>query len=315
MKDKKTVCKFFTIFQQEQEEKYLSSMHERGWKLKKVVFPGFYHFDRCEPVKASYRLDYNQEGVKNKAEYIKMFSDCGWEYLFDMTGYSYFCKEGGDREEEIFSDDLSRLDMMRRVFKGRIIPLIILFVTCILPLGFMNVSGYGEGGIVQDVVAAALIAVAILYLFTFSVTAYQFYQYEKKVLPENSGIRLKYCGIAILILSMAICIGVTVWLSKRSVYSVEERADGYTIAFEQLNKSVVREYDLKKGDLIAVSHQYEDGELYISIGEENKEPAFYGNSYGGMGNFTVEIVEDGHYRIKCRGRKAKGVVEFVIQSP
>lgn len=69
----------------------------------------------------SYRLDYNQEGVSNKAEYVQMFSDCGWEYLFDFVGYSYFRKtsDEGNMNEEIFCDDGSRLDMMKRVYKGK----------------------------------------------------------------------------------------------------------------------------------------------------------------------------------------------------
>ena len=90
MEDKKTAFKFFTIFQYQQEEEFLSSMHAKGWKLTKITFPGFYHFDSCEPQNVTYRLDYNQEGINNKTDYVQMFSDCGWNYLFDFVGYSYF---------------------------------------------------------------------------------------------------------------------------------------------------------------------------------------------------------------------------------
>lgn len=317
MGNKKSVFKIFTICQYQQEEEYLSSMHEKGWALKKVTFPGFYHFEKCEPGrKVTYRLDYNQEGIKNKSEYITLFSDCGWEYLFDMVGYSYFRKEsdGSQEREEIFCDDSSRLDMMKRVFKGRIIPLIILFVCCILPQFFLHVQGYGGGGIVQETLSVTLMILAFVYLLIFSASAYQFYLYEKRVLPEKAGVTYKYCGIAVLILSMLLCIGTCFYLSKRSVYSVSERAAGFTIEAEQLNGSVVMEYDLKKGDCIAVETSGYDGlALYICIGEENKEPAFFGNSYGEMGDFTVEIMEDGHYQIECSGRKGKGVIAFDIK--
>ena len=129
MKSEKKVFKFYTITQYREEEKFLSEMHEKGWKFIHVSFPGVYHFEKCEPKPVSYRLDYNQEGIQNKSEYVQMFSDCGWEYIEDFVGYSYFRKEGqqGDEKEEIFCDDASRLDMMNRVFKGRIIPLIIIF--------------------------------------------------------------------------------------------------------------------------------------------------------------------------------------------
>ena len=123
MGNKKTVFKFFTIPQYRQEEKFLSEMHENGWRFAHVSFPGFYHFEKCEPKQVSYRLDYNQEGIRNKREYVQMFSDCGWEYIEDFVGYSYFRKEEqlGEEREENFCDDESRLEMMKRVFKGRII--------------------------------------------------------------------------------------------------------------------------------------------------------------------------------------------------
>lgn len=316
MGDKKVDFKWFTIFQYRQEEKYLSAMHEKGWKLRKVTFPGFYCFDKCEPGKAAYCLDYNKDGKSNKTEYVQMFADCGWEYLFDFAGYSYFRKECGlDQEkEEIFCDDSSRLDMMKRIFKGRLIPLIILFIFVILPQLFANTLGYGGGGVIQDIMAICFLALAIYYLFIFSKTTYWFYQYEKKRLPEERGVKYKYYGISILMLLIAIGIGVFFYFTKRSVYSVAEEADGFTIVAEQLNTCVEMEYDLKVGDTIAFSHEYEGGEIFISIGEENKDPVFYGNSYSEMGDFTIEIHEDGRYRIVCSGRRAKGVIRFAINN-
>ena len=315
MENKKVVFKNFTIPQYQQEEEYLSSMHEKGWKLTKVTFPGFYHFEKCEPMKVSYRLDYNLEGLKNKTEYVQMFSDCGWDYLFDIAGYSYFRKEGDvDQEsEEIFCDDASRLDMMRRVFRGKILPLIIIFMFCILPQFFLNTLKYGGGNIIQDVLSITLLLLAVLYLAIFSRMAYWFYQYEKKVLPEERSIKYKYYGIFVSILLIVICIGMFFYFSRRSVYSVSESVDGFMIEAEQLNTRIVKEYDLKEGDILAVSHVYDGGEIFISIGEEDKTPVFFGNSYGEMGDFTVGIPEDGRYRIECSGHRAKGIIRFVIK--
>lgn len=315
MEDKKTVFKLFSIFQYQQEEEYLSSMHEMGWKLTRIVFPGFYHFERCSPGNTAYRLDYNQEGIKNKAEYVQMFSDCGWDYLFDFAGYSYFFKEGGQNQEkeEIFCDDASRYDMMKRVFKGRIIPLILLFVLGILPQYFLNVQGYGKGIRVQEILSAVLLILAILYLAVFGAMTYHMYQYEKRVLPEEAGVKYKYGTIAIFLLFMVTGIAGLFYFSKRSVYSVLERANGFTIEADQLNKSVVRECNLKRGDCVEVSHDYDGGELYISIAEEGKDPVFYGNSYSGMGDFSVGISKDGCYNIECRGRRAKGIIKFEIK--
>lgn len=315
MKDKKIDIKFFTIFQYQQEEKYLSSMHEMGWRLVKITFPCFYHFEKCQPERAAYRLDYNQEGIRNKTEYVQMFSDCGWKYLFDFVGYSYFYKEGAinPESEEIFCDDFSRLDMMKRVFKGRIIPLIIIFAGVVLPQLFQSTLGFGGRSVIQEGLSGAFMIVAMMYILMFGITAYQFYQYEKRVLPEHSGVKFKYFGVFLLMAFLVIGIVCFFCYFHRSVYSVSEGTDGYTVEAEQLNKSVVMEYNLKKGDVIEVSHQYDGGEIFIRIGEEGKEPIFYGNSYSGMGNFTVEIQEDGCYAIECSGRRAKGAVRFAMK--
>ena len=107
MKNVKTTFRFFTIYQYEQEEKYLTSMHEKGWRMTGVTFPGFYSFEKTEPEHVVYRLDYNKEGLTHKDEYVQMFADCGWEYIQEFVGYSYFRKKitDEDQNEEIFCDD------------------------------------------------------------------------------------------------------------------------------------------------------------------------------------------------------------------
>ncbi|MDE6926944.1 MAG: DUF2812 domain-containing protein [Acetatifactor sp.] len=316
MEDKKVDLKWFTIFQYRQEEEYLSSMHEKGWKLSKIKLPGFYHFEKCEPGKFTYCLDYNKDGINNKTEYVQMFVDCGWEYLFDFAGYSYFRKEHGigQEREEIFCDDSSRLDMMKRVFKGRLVPLIILFALVVLPQLFANTLGYGGGSIIQDILSVILLIEAILYLFIFSHTIYWFYQYEKNMQPQKRSVNYKYYGISVLMLLIVICIGMLFYFTKRSVYSVLDEADGFTIVAEQLNTCVEMEYDLKEGDIIAFTHDYDGGEIYISIGEADKDPVFFGNSYSEMEDFTLEIHEAGRYKIICSGRRAKGIIRFAVCS-
>ena len=217
MGNSKTVFKYFTIPQYRQEEEYLSAMNEKGWRFTHVTIPGFYHFEKCEPGQVTYRLDYNQEGIRNKDEYIQMFSDCGWEHICDFVGYSYFRKEGEAREEreEIFCDDSSRLDMMKRVFRGKIIPLIIIFALVIIPQLIMNTAGNSGRGFYQNLFSFILLGLAILYLVIFSMTAVHFYQYEKLVSGDKSGILLKYVGVFALIVVLIAGIGVLFWTSYR----------------------------------------------------------------------------------------------------
>ena len=41
MGNTKKEFKWFTITQYKQEEEYLSSMHRKGWRFTKVIFPGY----------------------------------------------------------------------------------------------------------------------------------------------------------------------------------------------------------------------------------------------------------------------------------
>ncbi|MDE5984702.1 MAG: DUF2812 domain-containing protein [Eubacterium sp.] len=182
MKDKKIMVRFFNIVQWRQEQDYLRAQHNMGWKFVKVNALGCYHFEKCEPEDVKYQLDYNPEGIAHKAEYIQMFSDCGWEYMQDYVGYSYFRKpvsEMQNKDEEIFCDDSSRLDMMNRVFKGRIVPLIILFFGVILPQLFMN-SPVGYRDYSKVIYIFYLVCTAI-YLIMFLSFAYQYWKYKKSL--------------------------------------------------------------------------------------------------------------------------------------
>ena len=176
MKTKKQF-KWFTIFDYEKEQDYLREMHQSGWKFTKVTGLGIYHFESCEPQDVVYQLDYNQEGLAHKEEYLKMFADCGWEYLQDYVGYSYFRKavtEDGS-EEHIFCDEDSKLQMMQRVLKGRMLPLLVLFFACLLPQFVTNLLNHHN-----YLVATLIGAVLALYLFIFATCFAKYQQHKNK---------------------------------------------------------------------------------------------------------------------------------------
>ncbi len=178
MKDKKISVRFFNIVQWKQEQDYLRSQHNNGWKFKKLDWLCCYHFERCEPEDVKYQLDFNPDGVNHKSEYVQLFSDCGWEYMQDYVGYSYFRKpvaQMQNQDEEIFCDDTSRLDMMKRVFKGRIIPLIFMFLCVILPQIFVQNNTHSK------ILYYVYVVLAVLYLILFSIFAYQFWKYKKSL--------------------------------------------------------------------------------------------------------------------------------------
>ena len=171
MKTKKEF-RYFTIFNHEKEQDYLQDQHRHGWKFVKVTGIGIYHFEECEPQDVVYQLDYNTEGLKNKQEYVQMFADCGWEYIQTYVDYSYFRKSAADMsgDEQIFSDESSRIAMMDRVYKGRLVPLLVIFFACLLPQFIMSLTNGRYG------VSAVIGSVLTLYCVIFAFCAVSYYR-------------------------------------------------------------------------------------------------------------------------------------------
>lgn len=167
--------KIFTIVNHKEEEQYLRQQHNAGWKFIKVTGLGIYHFEKCQPEDVVYQLDYNQESASDKGEYIRMFADCGWDYIQDFFGYSYFRKRAADMngEEEIFCDDSSRLAMMERVYKGRLVPLLVVFFALLLPQFISNLSKGNYG------IALLLGGMLVLYVYIFVYFAVRYHQQKK----------------------------------------------------------------------------------------------------------------------------------------
>ena len=169
--------KWFTVFEYEKEQDYLREMHRAGWKFIKVKGIGMYYFEKCTPQDVVYQLDYNQDGLAHKDEYLKMFDDCGWEYIQDFFGYSYFRKAVADdgAAEEIFCDEESRLQIMQRVIKGRMLPLLILFFAVLLPQFIQNLF-YTHNYLIASFVGGVL----GLYLAVFGMCFVKYTQYKKR---------------------------------------------------------------------------------------------------------------------------------------
>lgn len=170
---------FFTIPEYEKEQDWLRKQHNEGWKLTSTTFPCFYHFKACTPEDVVYQLDYSNEGRNNKSDYIQMFDDCGWEYITDFVGYSYFRKPVTDmqsQDEEIFSDADSKLDMTKRIFKNRLMPMIIIFCSIILPQLLLRHSTSSDG------VFKLLLVLFVIYTMVFVRFGTQYYNLRKRSL-------------------------------------------------------------------------------------------------------------------------------------
>ena len=177
--EKKIVYRIFTIADYEREALYFRKMHAKGWKLRKVsysilLFAVKYTFEKCQPEQASYQLDFYPMEKSERASYLQLFKDCGWEHITDFNGFSYFRKlHSGielDAEFEIYNDAVGKLAMVKRILTRRMFPILLLFLA-LLPVFSKFVTGGSSFSwevfliFIIDWVLLIVFAIQISYIF------------------------------------------------------------------------------------------------------------------------------------------------------
>lgn len=140
--EKKSVYRIFTIADYDREALYFREMHAKGWKLRKVsysilLFAVKYTFEKCQPEQVSYQLDFYPMRTSERTSYLQLFKDCGWEHITDFNSFSYFRKAHSeiesDAEFEIYNDATGKLDMVHRILRLRLLP-VLFFLSMLIPL-------------------------------------------------------------------------------------------------------------------------------------------------------------------------------------
>ena len=151
--EKKVVYRISTIADYDREALYLGEMHAKGWKLTEVSYSNLvvavkYTFEKCQPEQVVYQLDFYPMKKSERASYLQLFKDCGWEHITDFNGFSYFRKAHSeiesDAEFEIYNDATGKLDMVKRILTTRMLPILLLFLlifSALLPIFSKFVSG------------------------------------------------------------------------------------------------------------------------------------------------------------------------------
>ncbi len=177
--EKKNVYRIVTIADYEREAVFLGEMHAKGWKLRKVSYSILlvavkYTFEKCQPEQVSYQLDFYPMKKSERASYLQLFKDCGWEHIIDFNGFSYFRKlHSGielDTEFEIYNDATGKLAMVKRILIMRMLPILLLFLA-LLPVFSKFLSGGSNFSwvmfliVIMDCVLLIVFAIQISYIF------------------------------------------------------------------------------------------------------------------------------------------------------
>ncbi|MBR5537703.1 MAG: DUF2812 domain-containing protein [Clostridia bacterium] len=124
---RKTIRKWFWVWDFDKEEQWLNDMAAQGLALVDVGFAR-YVFEECEPDAYQVRLEL-LENVPSHAEsqqYIAFVEETGAEQVGRFCRWVYFRKKTADGPFDLYSDLASRIRHLRRI------------VTLILPISAVN---------------------------------------------------------------------------------------------------------------------------------------------------------------------------------
>ena len=112
METRKTIRKWFWVWDFEKEEEWLNEMAQSGWMLEDVGFCR-YTFALQEPGEYAVRLEMHPQDEA----YLQFMEETGAEYVGRMVMWIYFRKKTADGPFDLFSDIDSRIGHLDKIGK------------------------------------------------------------------------------------------------------------------------------------------------------------------------------------------------------
>ncbi|EON72653.1 DUF2812 domain-containing protein [Lysinibacillus sphaericus] len=128
------LIKFRFYIDHEHEEKWVNTMAETGWHLKKF-WPFVYLFEKGNPSEYIYR---NEMVIKRKKDYYEFLKTMGVECVHSFGVWAYFRKRREDGPFEIFSGKLDKIKDLSRLntlfMFAALVNVLVLLINIVLPL-------------------------------------------------------------------------------------------------------------------------------------------------------------------------------------
>ena len=112
MASRRTIRKWFWVWEFDKEEDWLNEMAMNGWVLDRVGFCS-YDFVKCEPGEYTVR----EEMHAFDESYVSFMEETGAEYVGRFFMWSFFRKKTADGPFDLFSDIDSRIAHLDKIGK------------------------------------------------------------------------------------------------------------------------------------------------------------------------------------------------------
>lgn len=311
--------KVYTITQYEKEQEWLRLRHRQGWKFVGVNFLSIYTFEKCEPEDVIYQLDYRREELD--PDYIQIFKDCGWEYIYRIMGFNYFCKpssacsEDDGRDAEIFCDDESRLDMLKRIFRGRLVIALVLLFSTVIPQFIINVIRATE---TKDYAVLMILyySALLLYMVLFLTFGLRYFKFEQRVRGNEAHYKGKCAalisGTVLILAGAAIMMTLSYAHPRENVYGIDVTDNSVSMGAAYFDGEISEKIKLERGDTLDINFVPMGGNMQITVGIEGEEPIFRRGD-GHFINYKCTVDEDGIYTITFIGKHAEGSFNLSVE--
>jgi hypothetical protein len=146
MAERKTIRKWYWVWDFDKEERWLNQMAASGWALVEVGFCR-YTFEKCEPGAFIVRL----QMLKAEEDYVAFLEEIGAEYVGRVLQWVYFRRSAEEGPFELFSDTQSRLDHLNWIAR-----MLLVFGMMNLVVGVVNAFNVQPIGAINVVLATLL---------------------------------------------------------------------------------------------------------------------------------------------------------------
>jgi len=126
---RKTVRKWFWVWEFDREEQWLNEMAAKGLVLVSVGFCR-YDFEECVPGEYQVRLELLENHLNHaeSQQYIRFIEETGAEQVGNYFRWIYFRKKTADGSFDLYSDNASRIRHLKRI------------IVLILPISLANIA-------------------------------------------------------------------------------------------------------------------------------------------------------------------------------
>lgn len=148
MTERKTIRKWFWVWDFDKEERWLNEMAMQGWALAEVGWCR-YVFEKCEPGAYIVRLQMQ----KNDPDYVAFLEEIGAEYVGRVIQWIYVRRPAEEGPFELFSDLQSRLEHLQWIAR------------MLLAVGLMNLLIGVVNALSGNPIGAVNVALATLLMY------------------------------------------------------------------------------------------------------------------------------------------------------